>query len=111
MPTVYVTQIPVHRDKETKAIVPAINISPACEYGDIETMFPSRVGLTDTSSIRRQVSQKLIPFDHQEDCILPLGDPVLSAITFAVVGALYPAFNVLKWDKKLKKYIKVRVGV
>jgi hypothetical protein len=110
MPTVYVTQIPVHKDKETKAIIPAINISPANEYGEIKTLFPSRMGIGNMTDIINQLKDKLYSYDASKgDTILPLGDPVLSAVTFSVLSLYNKEYAVLKWDKKLKKYCKISV--
>lgn len=110
MPTVYVTQIPVHKDKETKSIVPAINISPAQAFGEIVTLFPSRMGIGNIPDLIAQLKIKLADYDVEAgDVLLPLGDPVLTALSVSALSLYNKGYSILKWDKRLRKYGKFKV--
>lgn len=109
-PTVFVTQIPVRRDAETGTLTPAVNISTAREYGGIEVLAPARVGYTHIPDTIKNFYDALCDYDaSQGDCILPLGDPVLTAIVVGIL-ARRGEISILKWDKNLGRYLKTSIN-
>lgn len=42
------------------------------------------------------------------DCIIAMGDPVVMAAAFAILGRM-GAFTVLRWDRNLGRYAPIRV--
>ena len=76
-PAVFVTQIPVRKNPNTKELVPGINITPAQEYGSIVILAPSQVGFSHIPSTIEKFEDLLCSYDEEQgDCLLPLGDPV-----------------------------------
>lgn len=111
MPTVYVTQIPHKRDPHTRCLVPAINVQPALEHGEVFILYPPQTSFVETGLLTEQLESSLAPYDDaQGDCLLPLGDPVVYACAIAVL-ARRGAFSILRYDKFLKAYVAVRIGV
>jgi hypothetical protein len=109
-PTVFVTQIPVRRDAETGSLTPAVNIITAQEYGDIEVLAPARVGYTHIPDTIKNFDDALCGYDDsQGDCLLPLGDPVLTAIAVGIL-ARRGEVSILKWDKNLGRYLKTFIN-
>jgi len=117
-PTVFVTQIP-HRkvtgfaqqsprmeDSKPEAFIPAMNISPAAEFGEIKVMFPPRVSFFNTLELSKQLHEILKDYNYEAgDCLLPLGDPILIASACAMLGK-HGRFYVLRWDKNLGRYTR-----
>jgi len=99
---VFVTQIPHRLDGQT--LIPAINIGPASEFGEIEIMFPPRANFFATNILVKQLEEKLNDYNFDNgDSLLPLGDPVLLAAACAILGKRGD-FRVLRWDKNIKRY-------
>lgn len=111
MARVFVTQIPHKRDPDTRAFVPSVNISTASEFGDIVVMMPPRASFFATADLVRQMSEHLKDYDCDAgDCIIAMGDPVVMATAFAILGRK-GAFTVLRWDRNLGRYTTVKVKV
>lgn len=110
MSTVYVTHIPHRRDPVTQNFSPAINVSPASEHGEIVVMMPPRASYVETDYLIKRLLYALKDYDFEKgDSLLPLGDPALIASAVYVLAAKGP-FNLLRFDKKIGKYTKIRVG-
>jgi hypothetical protein len=112
MPKVFVTQIPQKRDNVSKSFVPVVNIGPASEHGDLVVMMPPQAPFHATADLVKQMRDKLKDYDYEGgDCIVALGDPTIVAVAFALLGAMFGKFTVLKWDRNIKRYSANRVVV
>lgn len=111
-PTVYVTQIPSRRDKETGAVVPIYNVSPASEHGTIKVLMPSGVNFYATADLVRQAKGSLKDYSYENgDCIICIGDPAIIAVCIAVVAHKNSKFSILKWDRIVSRYVKIDVSI
>lgn len=111
MPTVYVTQIPVRKDKETNSLVPAVNIVTAKEYGELITLMPSRVSYANVPDMLDQIAEKLDDYnDDNGDVLLPLGDPAITAMAVGFLAVAKGKFSVLKWDRNVGRYFKTTIN-
>lgn len=109
---VYITQVPHRRDPETRAFVPAVNISPAAEHGELVVMMPPRAAFFATGDLVRQLREHLKDYDHERgDCLVALGDPAVIAVACALLGKMHGRFTVLKWDKNVGRYMPATVVV
>ena len=112
MAKVYITQVPHKRDPETRAFVPAVNIAPAEEHGELVVMMPPRAPFHNTTDLVKQLREQLKGYDHDAgDCIVAMGDPSVIAVAFALLGKWTSKFTVLKWDRNTGRYIKAVVSV
>jgi hypothetical protein len=110
MPTVYVTQIPHKREPLSGLLVPAINIQPALEHGNVVILFPPQTSFVETSLLLDQLDTALSAYDGDDgDCLLPLGDPVVFAAAIAVLAKRGP-FQILRYDKFQKAYVAIWIG-
>jgi hypothetical protein len=110
--TVYVTQVPHKKDKETGAFVPTVNLSPAGEFGKLVVMMPPRAAFFSTGDLVNQMREHLYNYDIEKgDSIVALGDPAVIAVAFAILGKEKGKFIVLKWDKNSGRYLPSRVVV
>lgn len=107
---VFVTQMPTRKDPITGAYAPTVNIGPAAEFGEIYVIMPANAAFYATADLVRQLRLTLDDYDFDRgDSIIGLGDPAIIATAAAILGKTRPAFRLLKWDRKVKKYISVEV--
>lgn len=111
-PVVFVTQVPNKKDATTGAFVPVVNISPATEHGDIRIMMPATANFFATNDLTLQLNEGLKDYDFDRgDSIVALGDPVIIAVVGALLARISPSFYVLRWDKNLARYVKIKVQI
>jgi len=111
-PTVYVTQIPHRRDRETGAFVPTVNISPAAEHGEVEVMMPPQANFYATRDLRSQLWDRLRHYDFAAgDALIALGDPSIIAVACAILGKQHGEFKLLKWDRNVGRYMPSNINV
>lgn len=112
MAKIFVTQIPHRRDPETRAFVPAINIAPAAEHGELVVMMPPRAAFHATNDLVQQLREHLKDYDYDGgDALVALGDPAVIAVACALLGKLFGRFRVLKWDRNVGRYIPAHIVV
>ena len=112
MPKVFVTQVPHRRDPDTNAFVPSVNLTPACEHGELVVMMAPRAAFFATNDLVKQLREHLYHYDYEAgDSIIALGDPSVIAVAFAILGKDKGKFIVLKWDKNVGRYLPSRVVV
>lgn len=112
MPKIYVTQIPHRRDKETGSLVPAFNLTPANEHGELVVMMPPQAAFQATADLVRQLEEKLSGYSYAEgDCALLLGDTTIVAATVAILAKRCAKFAILRWDRNLSRYTRVVLTV
>lgn len=109
---VYVTQVPNRRDRETGALVPAVNISPAAEHGDIKILMPPNASFFATRELVDQLRTGLRNYDFKRgDSIVCLGDPAIIAIAGAILSELGKRFTILRWDKNIGRYVRIEIVI
>lgn len=112
MAKVFVPQVPQRRDKETQALVPAVNINPAQEHGDIVVMLPSSANFYATADLVSQLANHLDAYNYEEgDVIIAIGDPTIMAAAFAYLGAKFGRFKIGKWDRNMQRYLLATIRV
>lgn len=104
---VFVTQLPHRRDPESNRLIPAVNIDPASEYGEVTIILPARASIhTMGNEAYEKLDEVLEDYNFERgDAILALGDPALMALAFAIIGRYKNDFCVLCWDRRLGKYL------
>jgi hypothetical protein len=112
MKKVYITQIPHKRDKETQAFVPAFNISPAAEHGELVIMMPPQASFHATADLVKQMRKHLQNYNYAAgDSLVAMGDPAIIAVACALLGRMHGEFTILKWDRNISRYIPSHVRV
>ena len=111
-PIVFVTQIPHKKDVVTGSFLPSINISTANEHGEILVMMPPRTSFHSSDILSKQIREHLENYSFENgDSIIAMGDPMVTAVTLAIMGQMYRRFTILKWDKNLGRYITSRIVI
>lgn len=107
MPRVFITQLPSRI--EAGQWVPSVDVSPAREHGELVFMVPHGINFPSADMVMTQITENLLDFNEEIDCLLPMGDPVVMACAAAILGARMNSFKMLKWDRQSRCYIPYRV--
>lgn len=102
MPKVYVVNEPLRKDDATGAVKPAVDVSPAEDFGTLVFLLaPGRVP-RDPVALIDLLRAGLLHFT-KDDFLLPVGDLVACCIATALVARERP-FNLLRWDAVRRRY-------
>lgn len=109
--TVFIPQEPMKRDFETGEFRAMYDLTPARNFGDLETLFPSGPIPLDTDFVIEVMMQKLRNYTDN-DYIMCIGDPTLISIA-TVCAAKINNFKVslLRYSKKERFYIPTKWSV
>jgi hypothetical protein len=88
---------------------PNKNVLSASSYGELTALLPFRQVSYDTKSHAAVLREKLEKFNGEEDFLILIGDPVVIAITAAIIAENWSAFKVLKWDKLQHAYYPITI--
>jgi hypothetical protein len=107
---VYVPQIPNRKDKATGIFVPVVNIAPAAEFGEPVILLPANTSFYAVGDLTTQLRAQLRQYDCAAgDSIVAIGDPAIMAVVFGMLGNMFGKFYVLKWDRSIGRYSKIKV--
>ncbi len=109
---VWVTQVPNRRDRSTGTFVPAVNISPASEHGEVRVLMPPDASFFATADLVTQLRTGLRDYDFERgDSVIALGDPAIIAVAGAILTERSRSFNILRWDKNIGRYVKIKIAL
>lgn len=112
MPKVFITQVPHKRDPDTNARIPAVNIAPAAEHGELVVMMPPSAPFHATTELVRQLTEHLKNYNYEAgDSLIAMGDPAVIAVACALLGRMHGRFKILKWDRIVSRYLPAHVSV
>lgn len=111
MGTVYIVQEPMRRDSESGHLVPTMDFRKCLEYGDpVVCLTNPKVAFTPGPMVRA-LNDCLKDF-CDDDYLVAVGDPSAIATAAAVAAKNnLGRFNLLKWDKNSRRYIKVEINL
>jgi hypothetical protein len=93
-------------------MTPAVNISPASEHGEIRVLMPPSASFFATADLVSQLRKGLHEYDFERgDSIICLGDPAVIAVAGALLAQRSKSFNVLRWDKSISRYVKIKITI
>lgn len=109
-PKVYVVQ-EVFRKTDSGAMVPAFDLTPAAEFGELVPLLPSGWQGLDLTPAITMLQDKLKDFTVQ-DYILPIGNPNLMIAAGMVAAMQTGGFvKVLQWDRMRGAYIPTTIDI
>jgi hypothetical protein len=110
MPKVYIPQLPRRRDTETDKFVPTVDISPALEYGTPVMLLPSNASFYAIGDLTDQLRVQMKAYNYEDgDSIIAIGDPAIIAVVVGMAAKLYGKFYILKWDRSISRYNKIKI--
>jgi len=92
--------------------MPNHDLAPAMKFGDMRVLLPSYAQIAfSTAPTIRSMRRKLRDFTD-EDFLLLAGDPVAIGLACSI-AAFYNSgrYTALKWDRREKLYIPVKIDV
>lgn len=105
MSSVFIPQEPVHRDWKTGELTPKFDLTPATEYGSPVVLLPPGNVMLSAQPMVNKMRPMLSKYTD-EDFILCIGDPIAIGLATALAAMHNRGkVNLLKWDRKLRKYI------
>lgn len=111
-PQVFVTQVPVRRDKVSGVMTPVADISSASEHGDVRVLLPPEANFFATKDYINQLRDGLRDYNYERgDSIIALGHPEITAVAGAILAERHRRFNVLRWDRFTKRYVRITVSL
>lgn len=110
MSRVFVVQEPLKKDVAGNW-EKAMDLTPAVVFGDLEFLLKPGNMMLSTDPTVELLKEKLKDF-NDDDFILPVGDPIAIAIVASLAAKCNEGrFKLLKWDGRIKKYIKIDVSI
>lgn len=111
MVKVYIPHMPHKFDEALSLHIPNVDVTPAKKFGEVVIMVDRNVPNVSLMPIVQVLKEKLEDFG-EDDYLLPLGDPALTAAAAGIVlrktgGKL----KLLKWDRWAKDYVVVEMRI
>jgi hypothetical protein len=107
---VFVTQVPNRKDKMTGAWVPAFNIGPAAEHGQIVTMLPANAAFFQSADLIKTLKDKLSAYNfNRGDSVVCSGDPAIIAVAGSILADIGRKYRLLKWERQVGRYVAVEI--
>lgn len=105
---VFVVHQPTGRDRETGAIKPTMDLTPAAQFGELRFILREWVNpFTDLDATVAEVRRVLQGEMRGGDWLLLVGNPVLIGVTAAIAGGLFGELRLLQWDRTAHRYLPV----
>jgi len=102
-PRVFVVNQPMRFDKEAGTIVPAIDLSPAEEFGQLEFLLPDGELQGSPEEVVEEIREGLEHFT-KDDFLLLTGDPRAIAWAAVIAAERSPVLQLLHWSRVARRY-------
>jgi hypothetical protein len=109
---VFVIQAPARKSPATGRWVEKFDLSPAEEHGRLVRVLGYGNVSQDLEPTRERFREVMLDFDPSLDSIMLLGDPVAcaQAVSFLTLELGVVSFTVLKWDRRVERYLPYEIG-
>jgi hypothetical protein len=112
MPKVFIVQEPLKRNHRSGEMESFMDLTPASAYGELVVLLGrGAAGTLTPGPMIHQLKRKLSSYTD-EDYLLLVGDTGAIAAAAAIASSITGGtFNILKWNRQTKQYLKVRMEV
>jgi len=111
MPTVFVVQEPLKRNRVSGDLEKVFDTTPALIYGKLETLFTNNSRVLAPHPTVLVAKKKLKDFSD-EDFILAIGDPVAISIACCIAAEMNRGkYKVLKWARDVEQYVSIEINL
>lgn len=106
---VFAVHMPTGRDRDTGAIKPIMDLTPALEYGELRFILRDwQNPFKDTQSTADEIARVLLEERVTDrDWLLLVGNPCLIGLVAAQTALITGQLNLLQWDRNEKRYTPV----
>ena len=100
-PRVFIVQQPTRRDPATGAISPAMDLTPAAEWGELHFILRENENpFADLQATAQAVERKLVDNEFCDgDWLVMVGNPALIAVVASVASHLTGELRLLQWQR------------
>lgn len=110
LPRVFIPQLIEKWDHTAERFVPAFDFTSAASYGTLTTILEREDNPLFLARITSKIREALKTF-AEDDYFVAVGDPSVIAICAGLILRRSNNLKLLKWDKKLARYIVLDINV
>lgn len=108
LPRVFIPQMVLRWDHSQHQLVPVYDFTSAAEFGTLTTILDKEDDPMFLSQLTPKIHAALDSW-YPSDYFVAVGDPSVIAVCSGVILRNYASFNMLKWDKKLNRYLTLEI--
>lgn len=109
LPRVFIPQLVERYDPAAGHKVPAFDFTKAAAYGSLTVILEKEDDPLFLARITPKIKEALADFG-EDDFFVAVGDPSVIAVCAGLILRKHDKFNMLKWDKKMTRYITLEVN-
>lgn len=109
MPRVFIPQVVERFDYKTGRVVPVFDLTSAAAFGSLTPILENDDDPLFLARITPKIREALADFGD-EDYFVAIGDPSVIAICAALILRRRKTMKMLKWDKKLSRYLTLELN-
>jgi hypothetical protein len=94
------------------SMMPKMNFTDAAGFGELVAVYPPDLQVVGGAGVTNhlvEMARDALNGFTEEDFIIPVGDPTLIGIVFAVAAEQSTKLRVLKWDRFERGYVPTEV--
>ena len=110
LPRVFIPQIIERWDESSERFVPSFDFTSAASYGTLTKILDKEDNPLYLARITGKIRKALADYSP-EDFFVAVGDPSVIAICAGLILRRTNNLKLLKWDKKLARYIALDIQV
>jgi len=109
-PRVFVPQVVERYNNDKGRFEPVFDLSTATVFGTLTPILNPTDNPIYLARLTSRIRDGLKDFDADRDCFLAIGDPSLIAVCSGLILRRQKQFKMLKWDKKMTRYIVMDIN-
>lgn len=108
MPRVFIPQVVERFDHVANRFVPVFDLTEAATFGSLTTILDKNDDPMFLAQVTDKIRDALATFG-ENDYFVAIGDPSVVAICAAIILRRQSTIKMLKWDKKLSRYLTLEL--
>lgn len=109
-PRVFVPQVFEKFNEARQRFEPVFDLSTAAVFGTLTPILNPTDNPIYLARLTSRIREALKDFDCERDHFLAIGDPSLIAVCSGLILRRQQQFKMLKWDKKMGRYIVMEIN-
>jgi len=88
-----------------------MDLRPAEGFGEIRFVVPKEISVFRTDALIAEIDAGLQGFNQDSDYIIPVGNPTIIGMVFAILGQESETINVLHWTARERQYVPLKFSL
>jgi hypothetical protein len=109
-PRVFVPQVFERYSEEKGRFEPVFDLSTATVFGTLHPILNPTDNAIYLARLTPRIRAALQDFDGERDHFLAIGDPSLIAVCAGLILRRQKQFKMLKWDRRMARYIVMEIN-